>query len=825
MVASYKKDKLMSRRRRKKSTQPMSGEAQGNLQVQKACKQAEDLINSNKPKAAIEMLEMILPQYRRNPDLHYYLGYAYVKAGDLWNGASHYQQVQVLRNDPSLWIPLAALYADLELHALSLHAYREVLRHSPNHPFAREAALRIRLFEADILEIAENLGLPTHKVEEGLRLMEQAQIELHDHNYSRCITLNRTAIKYLGDFPPPHNNLSLALSFSGEPEQAIQTAKEVLTHSPKNIQALAKIIRFLAWTGSPEEARTYWETLKQLQTLDDDQRHKMLEAATIMDDDQEVYRLINELESREHHSIDLIRRTELDLAIAEANLGIKTAQKRLKKLQDDIPWAGHILESLKKGQTGLGWSERYPYISVSDMISKQEFETFVNLITRQEELHPRKFRREVERFVARSPQIVLIARKLIIEDQQPNAGIGMLGIIGTPEAYAVLREFALSQTGSDDARMQALQELSEAEQINPTDTFRFWQDGEWQEIQFRSYELTNEPDTEYSQQVAELLERGTRAQKRKKDEQAEKAFIQVLELEPRVKEAYNNLGTLYAYRGESERAQEMFKKALEIDPLYVLACCNLAVFLLGDDKINEVEEMIKPLADLKRYTPQGIAMLSYIRAQIDIERERFDEARNNLEMALEIIPDHGPSSDLLERLELIESMRSGWGRWQAEQHKRNLATRAKRQKQIAITDPTLAESLGIFTKEVMVGMGRLIIPWGGWSTRKKAELHEYLVENLQDEYALKRLFSQLTDEDKNALKKVLARGGSLPWDEFDAAFGNDTEESPYWQYHEPETIMGRLRVRGLLTETMVDDQLLVAVPLELRELLPALLER
>ncbi len=66
---------------------------------------------------------------------------------------------------------------------------------------------------------------------------------------------------------------------------------------------------------------------------------------------------------------------------------------------------------------------------------------------------------------------------------------------------------------------------------------------------------------------------------------------------------------------------------------------------------------------------------------------------------------------------------------------------------------------------------------------------------------------------------MLECGGHIPWQEFDAAFGNDLQESPYWQYHEPESLMGRLRIRGLLTEASVDGQLVLTVPLELRSLL------
>jgi hypothetical protein len=56
----------------------------------------------------------------------------------------------------------------------------------------------------------------------------------------------------------------------------------------------------------------------------------------------------------------------------------------------------------------------------------------------------------------------------------------------------------------------------------------------------------------------------------------------------------------------------------------------------------------------------------------------------------------------------------------------------------------------------------------------------------------------------------------MAWDDFDARYGNDLEESRYWQWHTPETTMGQLRLRGLLVEATVENKLHVAVPVDVR---------
>jgi hypothetical protein len=57
----------------------------------------------------------------------------------------------------------------------------------------------------------------------------------------------------------------------------------------------------------------------------------------------------------------------------------------------------------------------------------------------------------------------------------------------------------------------------------------------------------------------------------------------------------------------------------------------------------------------------------------------------------------------------------------------------------------------------------------------------------------------------------------MAWDAFDDRYGNDLEESRYWQWHTPETTMGRLRLHGLLVEATVDDELYIVVPMDIRE--------
>jgi tetratricopeptide (TPR) repeat protein len=268
----------------------------------------------------------------------------------------------------------------------------------------------------------------------------------------------------------------------------------------------------------------------------------------------------------------------------------------------------------------------------------------------------------------------------------------------------------------------------------------------------------------------------------------------------------------------------MLHAAIEIDPLYAFPRCNLALYLLDEDDVEGATEMLAPLTQATQFHAQEMAFYSYTQARLLLARGEYESARRTLEMALQVWPDSGPAKDLLERLETTITLRTGFDSLVERMHQRDLARRERLQTRLSTSDPSLAEALSLYTKDVLTGMGRVLLPWGGWSALRKAELVEQILAGLDDADNIADIVSDLNEEECDALRQVLEHGGHMPWQDFDTRFGNDLEESPHWQYHEPETVMGRLRLRGLLVETTVDGELLIAVPSDLRRTLAQALD-
>jgi tetratricopeptide (TPR) repeat protein len=783
-----------------------------------ALQRAERWIERDRPERAIELLEPLVASTPDNPDLCYALGYARARSGDIWGALSALEQAKDVSEDPGYLLPLVGLYMEAELPIHALRACRTVVDHSVSTPMMKEVREAAASLEQELAQAAQHLGRPVEQVEQGLHDMEKGQRAVHEQDFGASIEAHRLAIRRLGDWPPPHNNLSQALFYDGQPREAIKEVQWVLANDPENLQALANGIRFLAWSGREEEARDLWERLKDVAPRDANERAKKAEAAASIAEHESVYQTLKPLDepaAAEELPVSLMRRAQYFLAIAEANTDRRRqAVRRLEALQDGTPSTAETLAALRAGQSGVGWAKSFRYFHLAELLPRGQVDALLDLVAQEDDMPPRRFRRRIERFAERFPQIVQVAEQMILEEQQPEAGVAMLSTLGTPEAYAALRRFALGQIGDDQGRIEALAALTEAGEIADGDTVRAWLDGEWREIELHMTELPAElrRESDYAPRVIDVLNRAMVFQQRGDTEQAEELFERVLELNPNAKEAYNNLGAIYAQREEHERAQEMFRKAAEIDPLYIYPCCNLINYLLGEERLEEAEDLLEPLSQARGLPPYEAALYNFTRARILVEREEYDMAEQFLETALELRPDYEAARDMLEWIEGLGS----WSWWE-EQWERDRAWRQRLQKRLSTLKPTLDEALPLYTKDALTETARAAMPWGGWSALRKAELIDAIIEALTNRGDLERMVEDLTREEQEALRTVLDQGGHMAWDDFDARYGNDLEESRYWQWHTPETTMGRLRLRGLLVEATVDDELHVVVPVDLRE--------
>ena len=799
-------------------------------ELEDAFAEADELIENGRPDEAVSLLLPWLSQYPKVADLHYWLGYALAKSGSLWEAADEYEIVLALNGNTHYWLLLASIFMDLNLKMSALRAFRQVLRHDLPAPPNTNIPEIVALLEKEVAIAAALVQRPIDKAEKGLLLLEEGQRALQTNDYHNCINLNKKSARFLGNWPPPWNNMSLALFFDGKPQEAIKIARRVIDNYPDNIQALSNIIRYLVWTGQKEEARQYWEQLRDVAPPETNSRLKKAEAAAILGEDESVYELLRPL-AKAKISPELppghYQQLQTFLAIAEANLGrFRPARRRLLKVNDNSPWMLLLLDAMRDEHPGPGYADRYPYFRSYELLPRETLIEFMKLVDRADVISERAWQKRVRHFLTRYPQIILFAEKLIWEEDQADVGLSLLELIDTPEAYAALRRFALSQAGPDHERLRAMTSLQQAGQIAPGEEVTLWQNGEWHPVKLVNHEITGEPEERYPKRIVDLLIKGQTAANEGKFAEAEQCFRKILSIDPQNKTAYNNLATVYTQQGEREKGKEMLQAALEIDPLYVFPRVNLAHHLIDEEKLEEAKDVLAPLADKRRFHFQEMAAYSFVQARIAIAEEEYESARQSLELALQMDPDLAPAQEMLEILEEQESwskVMTAWEQMWEEMARRNRRKRLKLQAKLTTPDPSLAEILPLYTKNQLTAMGRQVIPWGGWSNYRKGELVDLLIEVLSEEAYVARVVAQLMDTEREALALVLAGNGRIPWQQFASKYDDDIEASPYWDWHEPESVMGRLRLHGLLAEATVDGELLILVPAELRPILPNLL--
>jgi len=130
------------------------------------------------------------------------------------------------------------------------------------------------------------------------------------------------------------------------------------------------------------------------------------------------------------------------------------------------------------------------------------------------------------------------------------------------------------------------------------------------------------------------------------------------------------------------------------------------------------------------------------------------------------------------------------------EYQRESAERAHRKlmKSPLTVDTGLQACLETHTVDMLASTARLL---DVDSNGRKSERVSRLVNAILDPDVLKTTLDELlTPTEREALKWVLDGDGVQPWEEFARKYGDDSQESTFWQYHEPESTAGHLRRAG-----------------------------
>jgi tetratricopeptide (TPR) repeat protein len=803
--------------------------------------EAQEQLAQFKPEQAIETLEKAPQAVHRLLEFNYLLGVAQGMAGDSIPAVENLELVVSKRPEfAQAYFALALAYASLEVWEHVWQTAEKCFKKGKGFNAEEELSMHALLDQAkeEISRRARQVGLPVEAFRGPCFFNEKAQLLLAMGQYHRSIKQAEYAIRAAPGWASPRNNRALSLFFSGKIEAAIAEEQAVLeTINAANIHALANLALFYTCLWQREEAAQYGERLRaavKVPSLEGLDLTKAIEGLGIWEDDEGLWELAGRLIKEDPEVLPA--ESWHILGAAAANTGHAAEAKRLLERADMLApnsqyWHQPALKAVKKASrtksapTGPCLDGRFPYIHFRQVwpeaIAKELFAR-----------HPSKdeaaFERTLEAHLSRYPFVGFAGRLMLWCEQEEalrGMGVRLLLAANHPEAYAQVHRFATSSYGSDQERINALKGLQEKGQLARGETVRFWsaKQGEWREIQLLSTQIKPVYEPPCDPLALKWVNKATQTlQQDREDPKIQARAIhynqEALKIDPNCAIAIHNLGSIYAIQNKTDEAEAHFRRAVAADPDYLFPYTSLAELELGRDEYQACRNYLDRI--LHAESVPANAMVRALDIQIRLAlyegeqgQEHLEEARRALETLKSIAPDFPRIADLEELIGNAELDFRWQNRWLEDVHRYR---KRLLEKPISATE-SAAACLGRISREALAGTLRF---WKAPTAGRKAEVITRLVDILLDPGFLKwAIPKSLEQEEGQALRWVLEGGGIRSWREFTERYGDDFDESPYWQWHEPETIPGRLRMSGLAAVGTLDGKQVILIPSDLRPIL------
>ena len=670
-----------------------------------------------------------------------------------------------------------------------------------------------------IQTLATKLDLSFEAVEQATFHNENAQMELVEQNYSEVERQARKALESAPHWTAPRNNLAYTLNLLGRRKEAIAETERVLAADPENVHGLKNAAIFQLGLGQEEKAREFARRLFELVPAMEEKTHEIdvaISTLAMLEDSESLWELAQRF-IRKSETV-LLDYSWQCLGVAAARLGhLKEAKKLLERGIPDASEKGKttlekVNQAIKLEAAKLPWPPMFP--GMEFLLSDRIMQEWAAIAKRVEENRPTESQqRKIDAFLEKHPSALQAFKRMLWIEEISTAGASMLAMLNKTEADAEILRFALGDSGDNESRMEALMALSNAGRYSSETPVHFWdaEKGAWHDVQMFSQQIG---DVEYDlkPRTAELIEKSRRA----KNPQEGIAFLRrAVKDDPTCAMAIFNLGVLLNQHGQREEGEAMMRRSVEADPNYTFGFANLGLLEAQRGNKEAALDHLMKINQTKVIASNTAAVASLAHMVIALDDDDIEMARRHFDNASRFQPDSPLLEHFKEGLELAElSDKFGFFR----DFQKQSANRYHRKMLNTALSPHmgLEACLSLLTKDNLVGTSRFL---DTTSKGKKAEMVAHLAARILDAEHLKEAITKLNEKEREALKWILAEGGSRPWKEFIEQFGDDMDESPWWNYHDPESIPGRLKCAGLLFVGKLDDQESAFIPADLRVLL------
>lgn len=825
----------MARRRRKLKTTPLDNQPRSQKDSEALLEKVFGYLERKQPEQALAVLDELPPGIMRRAEALYARGHAHQLLDD------HYSAIEDLENallrDPGIvtaYIFLAISYASLEFWGHARQAAQRYLKRSPAGAEGEEIAQEIlSTAQERIAHKASVANIPVQTFERAIMPHERTQRFLASGNFRRSLAESETAIRLAPDLVSAHNNRVLALFYLGRIEEAIKEAIKILnTLDADNVHALSNLIMLHLCRWQREEAAVYAGRLKNFllsSTLENIDLEKAIEGMGIWEDDETLWDIAQRV-------IDeppwvLPGNYWYLLGAAAANTGHLNEAERLldRALKQPYGREERIKEALKSVRKakrkrepaeGPSLTGRFPYIHFSLFWDLNLAEELFENLSKADQDEP--IGRHLKQYMKQYPAVALACQLILWQERDErlrDMAVDLLAATGHPQALQEILNFAASQYGSDDQRMNALRALQEAGRLGSSEKIRFWseKDGEWRDIVLYYSQIEEQYFSPCDAKALIWVDKSNRALAKDDSEKGRSeaaAYLKkALEIDPNCAIAIHNLGAIYLYRGNTEEGEALIHRSVEVDPEYLFGYLTLAGLEFQRKNYQESKDIIQRILSAPSIPLNVMEGVLALQVHLAVSENLAEEAETALETLKTISPEYNRLEELESIVRLINLEKIFRTRWSENAHR----YQERMLSRPISADESLAYCLDRLTKEVLV---RSLRSWGLSTMGRKAELVARLEEAMRDRRSLEDFVKDwLTKEEQEAMAWVLKAGGIRAWEEFSDRFGDDAGESPYWQYHEPNTISGRLRFSGLLAVGTFEGRRVALIPHELRPLL------
>ena len=561
------------------------------------------------------------------------------------------------------------LQAETGFPFLALRALREFQARFPEHPAAateRARSARLaRICEDVQAEIRAQNPLPLHG-DAALRFLEQHEalrVHLATGSWARALAVADQMAVAVPEWPPLHNNRSLALGMLGRNADALSAAERALAASPQNAFARRQQITQLFLLGRPDEAAQ-----AAAQALRDDApetagpgarlsaRVLLAQTLALLGDDAGILTL------QEREAAADTRAAGPPVAHAEllwlagnaalrrgrpdaARTLFRQAQTRLNAARNETEDAEHIRARVVASLADLsrpdGTRHGPAYLDLSLF---PERDTLVALTRGQE---PAVERERTRRFVAERPAVRAILAALLDRGDGParSFAITLARMTEHPALLAALRDFVLGPHGPDAQRLEQLGLLRETGTlVEPY--VRTWMKGAPTELWSFVFEVTDEPQHTHPPVVQDLADRAIAATRASRLDEAEQALLDARALAPDAPDLINNLIAVYELTERQREADALFSTLRERFPDYTFGLLQEADRHVRRGEPEDALALLRPILKKQRLHFTELAALCKVQVHALIELEKPAEAR----MWIDVLAEHTPTDPAVQAL-------------------------------------------------------------------------------------------------------------------------------------------------------------------------------